>query len=126
MSYQNPLSLLHLCGVYDVLGPQDVLVQHLKHDHDTDIGSVRPEGFPRHKRRRGEADTVDLDRTLQAVQRNLEGLTRQIPMVAMEDLPEAVQRRVVGVPRDWVRLFRRVATAITFYRNTTSGQGPED
>ena len=63
-----------------------------KHDHDTDIGPVRPEGFPRHKHHRGEADTVDSDRTLQAVQRNLEGLTRQIPMAAMEDLPEAIQR----------------------------------
>ena len=82
-----------------------------KHDHDTDIGP---------------ADTVDSDRTLQDVQRNLEGLTRQIPMAAVEDLPEAVQRRVVGVPRDWVRLFRRVATAVMFYRNTTSGQGSQE
>ena len=67
---------------------------------------MRPEGFPRHKRRRGEADIVDSDRTLQAMQRNLEELTRQIPMAAMEGLPEAIHRRVVGVPRDWVRLFR--------------------
>ena len=69
---------------------------------------------------------MDSDRTLQAIQRNLEGLTRQIPMAAVEDLPEAVERRVVGVPRDWVRLFRRVATAVTFYRNTTSAQGPQE
>ena len=92
-----------------------------KNDHDTDIGPVRPEGYPWHKRRRGEADIVDPDRTLQAVQRNLEGLTHQVPMAAVEDLPEAIQRRVVGVPHDWVRLFRRVATVIVFYRNTTSG-----
>ena len=97
-----------------------------KNDHETDIGPVRPDGCPRHKRRRGEADTVDPDRTLQAVQRNLEGLTRQVPMAAVEDLPEAIQRQVVGVPRDWVRLFRRVATAIVFYRNTNSGQGPQE
>ena len=90
-------------------------------DHDTDIGPVCPDGYSRHKRCRGEADTVDSDRTLHAVQRKLEGLTRQVPMDAVEDLPEAIQRRVVGVPRDWVRLFRRVATAIVFYRNTTSG-----
>ena len=87
---------------------------------------MRPEGLPRHKRRRGEAETVDSDRTLQAVQRNLEGLTRQIPMAAVEDLPEAIQRRVVGVPRDWVRLFRRVSTVVTFYRNTTYRQGPQE
>ena len=64
--------------------------------------------------------------TLHVVQRNLEGLNRQVPMAAVEDLPEAIQRRVVGVPRDWVRLFRRVATVIVFYRNTTSGQGPQE
>ena len=97
-----------------------------KNYHDTDIGPVRPEGFPRHKRRRGEADIVDSDRTLQAVQRKLEGLTRQVPMAVVEDLSEAIQRRVVGVPQDWVRLFRRVATAVMFYRNTTSGQGPQE
>ena len=103
-----------------------IMNYNLKNDHDTNIGPVRPEGLPRHKRRRGEADTVDSNRTLQAVHMNLEGLTRQVPMAAVEDLPEAIQRRVVGVPRDWVRLFRRVATAVMFYRNTTSGQGPQE
>ena len=95
-------------------------------DHDTDIGPVRPEGYPRHKRRKGEADTVDPDRTLQAVQRNLEGLNCQVPMAAVEDLPEAIQRWVVGVPRNCVRLFCQVATVIVFYKNTTSGQGPQE
>ena len=61
-----------------------------KNDHVSDVVPVRPEGLPRHKHRRGEAETVDSDRTLQAMQRNLEGLTRQIPMAAMEDLPEAI------------------------------------
>ena len=98
----------------------------MKNHHVSDVGPVRPEGLARHKRRRGEAETVDSDRTLQAVQRNLEGLTCQIPLAAVEDFPEAVQRRVVGVPRDWVRLFRHVATVVMFYRNTTSGQGPQE
>ena len=101
------------------------MTYNIINDHDVDIGPVRPEGYPRHKHRRGKADTVDPDRTLHVVQRNLEGLTRQVPMAPVEDLPEAIQRRVVGVPRDWVRLFRRVTTAIVFYRNTTSGQGPQ-
>ena len=95
-------------------------------DHDTDTGPVRPEGYPRHKRRRGEADNEDPGRTLHAIQRNLEGLTHQVPMVAVEYLPEAIQRWVVGVPCDWVRLFRRVATAIVFYKNTNIGQGPQE
>ena len=95
-------------------------------DHDTDTGPVYPMGYPRHKCCRGEADTEDPGRTLHAIQRNLEGLTRQVPMVVVEDLPEAIQRRVVGVPRDWVRLFRCVATAIVFYKNTNIGQGPQE
>ena len=87
------------------------------------MGPVRPEGYPRHKRRRGEVDAEDPGRTLHIVQRNLESLTRQVPMSAVEDLPEAIQRRVVGVPRDWVWLFHRVSTVIVFYRNTNVGKG---
>ena len=59
-------------------------------DHDTDVGPVRLLGYPRHKHRRGEADTENPGRTLHAIQRNLEGLTRQVPMAAVEDLPEAI------------------------------------
>ena len=59
-------------------------------DHDTDIGPVHPEGYPRHKHRRGEADTEDPGRTLHAIQRNFEGLTRQVPMAVVDDLPEAM------------------------------------
>jgi hypothetical protein len=39
-------------------------------------------------------------------------------MVQVEDLPEAMQRQVVGVPRAWVRLFRRLANAVVFYHET--------
>ena len=67
-------------------------------DHDTDIGPVRPGGYPRHKHHRGKVDTEDPGRILHAVQRNLDSLTHQVPMVTIEDLPEAIQRRVVGVP----------------------------
>jgi hypothetical protein len=48
----------------------------------------------------------DAERVLQNVQGNLSRLTHKIPMVQVEDLPEAMQRQVVGVPRAWVRLFR--------------------
>ena len=37
-------------------------------------------------------------------------------MAAIEDLPEDMQRHVVGMPRDWVRTFRRVANAIVMIR----------
>ena len=36
-------------------------------------------------------------------------------MAAIEDLPEDMQRHVAGMPRDWVRTFRRVANAIVTY-----------
>jgi hypothetical protein len=47
----------------------------------------------------------DAERVLQNVQGNLSRLMHMIPMVQVEDLPEAMQRQVVGVPHVWVRLF---------------------
>jgi hypothetical protein len=44
----------------------------------------------------------DADRVLQNVQGNLSRLTQRIPMVQVEDLSEAMQRQVVGVPHAWV------------------------
>jgi hypothetical protein len=43
-----------------------------------------------------------VERVLQNVQGNLLRLTQRIPMVQVEDLPEAIQRQVVGVHRAWV------------------------
>jgi hypothetical protein len=60
----------------------------------------------------------EAERVLQNVQGNLSRLTQRIPMVQVEDLPEAMQRQVVGVPRAWVRLFRRLANAVVFYHDT--------
>lgn len=42
-------------------------------------------------------------------------LTHQVPMVEIEDLPEEMQRCVVGVPRGLVRLFQRVSNASVFF-----------
>jgi hypothetical protein len=39
-------------------------------------------------------------------------------MVQVEDLPEAMQRQVVGVPRAWVRLFRHLANTVVHYHET--------
>jgi hypothetical protein len=41
-----------------------------------------------------------------------------IRMVEVEDLPEAMQRHVVGVPRAWVRLFQHITNAIVRYHDT--------
>ena len=69
-----------------------------------DVGPRWPEGFP-HRRRRGRGDDitgVDVDRTLQSIHTNFVRLTHRVPMAQVEDLPEAMQRQVVGVPWEWV------------------------
>ena len=38
-------------------------------------------------------------------------------MVQVKDFPEAMQRQVVGVPRTWVQLFRRLARAIVTFHD---------
>ena len=64
-----------------------------------DLGPWHPEVFPRHRwRGRGDDITgVDAERTLQSIHTNFVRLTHRVPMVQFEDLPEAMQRQVVGV-----------------------------
>ena len=84
-----------------------------------DVGLRQREGFPRH-RQRGRGDDimgVDAERTLQSIHTNFVILTHRVPMAQVEDLPEAMQRQVVGVPRAWVRLFRRLARAVVMYHD---------
>jgi hypothetical protein len=68
------------------------------------VGPRRSDGLPRHRRRhRGdEAVGGEAERVLQNMQGNLSHLTHRILMVQVEDLSEAMQRQVVGVPRAWV------------------------
>jgi hypothetical protein len=47
-------------------------------------------------------------------------------MAQVEDLPEAMQRQVVGVPRAWVRLFRRLARAVVTYHDHNPHPPPQD
>ena len=65
-----------------------------------DVGPRWLEGFPRH-RRRGRGDDImgaDVERTLQSIHMNFVRFTHRVPMAQVEDLPEAMQRQVVGVP----------------------------
>ena len=48
---------------------------------------------------------VDAERMLQSIHTKFVCLTHKVPMVQVEDLPEAMQRQVVGVPQAWVQLF---------------------
>ena len=49
-----------------------------------------------------------MERTLQSIHTNFVRLTHRVPMVQVEDFPEAMQRQVEGVPGAWVWLFRRL------------------
>ena len=84
-----------------------------------DVGPRQPEGFPRHRRRgRGDDITgVDVDRTLQSIHTNFVRLTHRVPMAQVEDLAEAMQRQVVGVPRAWVCLFQWLARYVVTYHD---------
>jgi len=62
----------------------------------------------------------DAERVLQNMKGNLSHLTQRIPMVQVEDLPEAMERWVVGVPRAWIGLFWRLTNAIVCYHDTHS------
>ena len=58
------------------------------YDHDTDVGPVRSNGLPRHIRhgRDVEGAMAETQRVLH-VHKNLERLTHQVPMEAIEDPP---------------------------------------
>ena len=68
---------------------------------------------------------VDAKRTLQSIHTNFVRLTHRVPMAQVEDLPEAMQRWVVGVPRAWVRLFRRLARAVVCYHDQNPPPPPQ-
>jgi len=44
-------------------------------------------------------------------------LTHRVHMVQVKELPEAMQRKILGVPRAWVLLFRRLAKVLIFFHD---------
>ena len=93
-----------------------------------DVGTRWPEGFPHHRwRGRGDDITsVDEERMLESIHTNFVRLTHRVPMAQVEDLPEAMQRQVVGVPQAWVRLFRQLARAIVTFHDHNPPPPPHD
>ena len=87
-----------------------------------------PEGFPHHRwrGRRDDITGVDAEQTLQSIHTNFVRLTHIVPMAQVKDLPEAMQRRVVGVPRAWVHLFRWLARAVVTYHDHNPHPPPQD
>jgi hypothetical protein len=51
------------------------------------------------------------------VQGNLSRLKHKIPMVQVEDILEAMQQKVVGVPHALVQLFRCLANVVVCYHD---------
>ena len=61
--------------------------------------------------------SVDVEHTLQSIHTNFIRLTHRFPMAQFKDFPEAMQRKVVGVPWASVHLFRRLDRAIVCYHD---------
>ena len=59
-------------------------------DHDDQMVSLIIDG--------GEEETISWVQMLQSIHTNFVCLTHRVPMAQVEDLPEAMQRQVVGVP----------------------------
>jgi hypothetical protein len=95
-----------------------------------DVGPVRPADYARNRRRprpeaaaaaaggaavAGNLPAGEAERVLRRIERNFTALTRTVPMAEIEDLPPSLQTHIVGVPRTWVRLFRRLGQAVFEY-----------
>ena len=92
-----------------------------------DVGPRWPEGFPHH-RRRGKGDditSVDVERMLQSIHTNFVRLTHRVAMAQVEDLPDDMQRQVVGVPQAWVRLFQWLARVVVTFHDHNSPPPPQ-
>ena len=68
---------------------------------------------------------VDAEWTLQSIHTNFVRLTHRVPMPQVEDLPEAMQFQVVGVPQAWVRLFLQLARAMVCYHDQNPPPPPQ-
>ena len=95
-----------------------------------DVGPVRPADFAQNRcRPRPEAAAAaargvavagnppagEAERCLRRVEQNFTELTRTVPMIEIEDMPIPMQGYMVGLPRTWVRLFRRLGRAVRDY-----------
>jgi hypothetical protein len=95
-----------------------------------DVGPVRPANFARNRHRprpeaaaaaargvavAGNPPAGEAERALRQIEQNFTELTRTVPMIDIEDMPIPMQRYMVGLPRTWVRLFRRLGRAVRDY-----------
>jgi hypothetical protein len=84
---------------------------------DTDVGPYRPPGtYP--IQRRGEATPVAIwdAEDYEAMEKNLGGLTVDIPDIAIREIPRRYQCHTMGVLESISRMLRRVAREVVCYR----------
>jgi hypothetical protein len=95
-----------------------------------DVGPVRPANFVQNRSRpqpeaaaaaargvavAGNPPAGEVERDLRKIEQNFIEFTRTVPMIEIEDMPIPMQRHMVGLPRTWVRLFRRLGRAVHEY-----------
>jgi hypothetical protein len=100
-----------------------------------DVGPVRPANFTRNRRRpqpeaaaaaargvavAGNPPARQAERALRKIEQNFIELTRTVPMIEIEDMSISMQGYMVGLPRTWVRLFRRLGRAVRDYNRAHS------
>jgi hypothetical protein len=84
---------------------------------DTDVGPYRPLGTSPIQQRGEAAPVVRWDvEDYKAVEKNLEGLTADVPDIAIGEIPRRYQRHTVGVSESLSRLLHRVAQEVVCYR----------
>jgi hypothetical protein len=85
------------------------------------VGPYRPPGSSPIQRRgkRGVIAGVVVF-NFETIEKNLEGLTMNIPDATIDYIPRHYQRHIVGVFTSIIRLVHRVAWEVTYYR----GQHP--
>jgi hypothetical protein len=97
---------------------------------DADVGPVRPADYSRNRGRpwpeaaaiaageetvAGNLPAGEAERVLRQIEQNFTALTCTVPMAEIEDLPPSMQTHVVGAPRTWVQLFRRLSRVVDDY-----------
>ena len=60
---------------------------------------------------------VDAEQMPQSIHTKFGQLTHRVLMAQVKDMPEAMQRQVVGVPRQWVRLFQQIGRAVVTFHD---------
>jgi hypothetical protein len=84
---------------------------------NTNVGPYRPPGTSPIQRRGEAAPMGQWDaKDYEVVEKNLEGLTADIPDMAIGEIPRRYQHHTMGVSESISRLLRRVAREVMCYR----------